>query len=119
MEKRLTLAAAALTLAAIGLLPVVTMIASTFYVHAGFSLIAYEALLASGKELMLLMGHSIVLSLSVTFFAIALGVPLGVLLGRTDLPLRGSLTILLTLPLLVPPYVIAVAWFNVLSSTGW
>src|ERR1700730_3766595 len=26
---------------------------------------------------------------------------------------------LLTLPLLVPPYVIAVAWFAVLGSTGW
>jgi iron(III) transport system permease protein len=42
-----------------------------------------------------------------------------VLLGRTDLHLRGAFTMLLTLPLLIPPYVIAVAWFAVLGSSGW
>jgi iron(III) transport system permease protein len=119
MEKRLTLAVAALTVAAIGLLPVLTMIANSFYVHGKFSLTAYETLLGSGEDLMLLVGHSIFLSMFVTFFAVVLGVPLGVLLGRTDLPLRHAFTILLTLPLLVPPYVIAVAWFNVLGPRGW
>ena len=119
MEKRLTLAAAALALIAIGLLPVLAMVANTFYVSGEFSLTAYEALLASGKQLTLLMGRSVLLSVSVTFVAMVAGVPLGVLLGRTDLPLRGALTMLLTLPLLVPPYVIAVAWFAVLGSSGW
>jgi iron(III) transport system permease protein len=119
MEKRLTLAAAALALVAIGLLPVLAMVANTFYVAGEFSLTAYEAPLASGKQLTLLMGHSVLLSVSVTFLAIVVGVPLGVLLGRTDLPWRGALTMLLTLPLLIPPYVIAVAWFAVLGSTGW
>ena len=119
MEKRLTLAAAALALIAIGLLPVLAMVANTFYVAGEFSLTAYEALLASGKQLTLLMGRSVLLSVSVTFVAMVAGVPLGVLLGRTDLPLRGALTMLLTLPLLIPPYVIAVAWFAVLGSSGW
>jgi iron(III) transport system permease protein len=119
MEKRLTLTAAALTLAAIGLLPVLAMIANTFYGNSGFSLDAYDTLLGSGRELLPLIGHSILLSLLVTFFAILLGVPLGVLLGRTDLPLRRVLAIVLTSPLLVPPYVAAVAWFNVLGSRGW
>ena len=119
MEKRLTLAAAALALIAIGLLPVLAMVANTFYVAGEFSLTAYEALLASGKQLTLLMGRSVLLSVSVTFVAMVVGVPLGVLLGRTDLPLRGAFMMLLTLPLLVPPYVIAVAWFAVLGSTGW
>ena len=97
MEKRLTLAAAALALVAIGLLPVLAMVAKTFYVAGEFSLTAYEALLASGKQLTLLMGHSVLLSVSVTFVAMVVGVPLGVLLGRTDLPLRGAFTMLLTL----------------------
>ena len=90
MEKRLTLAAAALALIAIGLLPVLAMVANTFYVAGEFSLTAYETLLASGKQLTLLMGRSVLLSLSVTFVAMVVGVPLGVLLGRTDLPLRGA-----------------------------
>jgi iron(III) transport system permease protein len=119
MEKRLTLAASALTLAAIGFLPVLAMIASSFYGHGAFSMAACGTLLGSGKKLMPLIGHSLLLSVSVTFFAIVLGVPLGVLLGRTDLPLRRALTIALTLPLLVPPYVAAVAWFNVVGSRGW
>jgi iron(III) transport system permease protein len=119
MEKRLTLTAAALTLAAIGLLPVLAMIANTFYVQGGFSFGAYDALLGSGKELLPLIKHSLLLAIFVTLFAILLGVPLGVLLGRTDLPLRRAFTVALTLPLLVPPYVVAVAWFNVLGSRGW
>src|SRR5262249_7425793 len=119
MEKRLTLTAAALTLAMIGLLPVLAMIANTFYGQGGFSLAAYDALLGSSKELVPLIGHSLLLSVFVPFFAILLGVPLGVLLGRTDLPLRRAFTVVLTLPLLVPPYVIAVAWFNVLGSRRW
>src|SRR6202045_207801 len=95
------------------------IVASTFYVAGEFSLKAYEALLASSKQLALLMGRSVLLSLSVTFLAMIVGTPLGVLLGKTDLPLRGAFTMLLALPLLVPSYVIAVAWFVVLGSTGW
>src|SRR6202023_2051098 len=64
-------------------------------------------------------GRSVLLSLSVTVLAMIVGTPLGVLLGKTDLPLRGAFTMFLTLPLLLPPYVIAVAWFAVLGSTGW
>ena len=118
MEKRLTLLAAAFVLVAIGLLPVLAMIAKTFYGAGGFDLTAYEALLASGKQLAVLMGHSVLLSLSVTIVAMIIGVPLGVLLGRTDLPYRGILVIALTLPLLVPPYVFAVAWFTALGPAG-
>jgi iron(III) transport system permease protein len=118
MERRLTLSAAALVPVAIGLAPVLAMVAKTFYATGGFGLGAYEALLASGKQLTVLMGHSVLLSLSVTTLAVITGVPLGVLLGRTDLPLRGTLAILLALPLLVPPYVIAVACFTALGPAG-
>ena len=119
MEKRVTLAAGALALTVIGLMPVLMIVASTFYVAGEFSLTTYQALLASSKQLAPLMGRSVLLSLSVTLLAMMVGTPLGVLLGKTDLPLRGAFTMLVTLPLLLPPYVIAVAWFAVLGSTGW
>ena len=45
--------------------------------------------------------------------------PLGVLLGKSDLPLRRSFAVLFTLPLLIPPYVIAVAWSSALGKGGW
>lgn len=119
MAKRLTLAAAAAALVVIGLAPVLAMVANTFFVAGHFSLTAYQALLASGKQLLPLMSHSIVLSASVTFFALLVGAPLGVLLARTDLPWRGAFAIILTMPLLVPPYVIAVAWFTAVGPGGW
>jgi iron(III) transport system permease protein len=84
-----------------------------------FSLKAYQALLASGKQQWVLMGHSLLLSVGVTFFATMVGVPLGVLLGKTDLPFRRAFTVLLAVPLLIPPYVIAVAWFAVIGAGGW
>src|SRR4029078_2256695 len=78
-----------------------------------------RALLGSGKRQWVLMGHSLLLSVGVTFFATIVGVPLGILLGKTDLPFRRAFTVLLTVPLLIPPYVIAVAWFAVIGAGGW
>lgn len=103
MEKRLTLAAAAALLAVIGLLPLLTMVINSFFVDGLFSLKAYQALWDSGRQQLVLMGQSVLLSLYVTLLATVVGVPLGVLLGKTDLPFRLTLTVLLTLPLLIPP----------------
>ena len=64
------------------------------------------------------MAHSIALSLLTASISTLVGIALGVLLGKTDLPLRGSLTLLFTVPLLFPPYVLAVAWFSILGRTG-
>jgi iron(III) transport system permease protein len=100
-------------------LPILAMAASTFFADGGFSLKAYQVSFASGRQPMRLMGQSVVLSLSVTFFATVVGVPLGVLLGKSDLPLRRSFVVLFTLPLLIPPYVIAVAWSSALGKGGW
>ena len=119
MQKRLTLIAAAVLLVVIGLLPVLMMVANSFVVDGVFSVAAYRALLASGKQQWVLMGHSLSLSLGVAFFATTVGVPLGLLLGKTDLPFRRTFTILLAVPLLIPPYVIAVAWFAVIGAGGW
>src|SRR6516162_6899378 len=95
------------------------MVTNSFFVDGLFSLKAYQALWDSGRQQLVLMGQSVLLSLYVTFLATVVGVPLGVLLGKTDLPFRLTLTVLLTLPLLIPPYVIAVAWFAVLGSGSW
>jgi iron(III) transport system permease protein len=119
LEKRLTLAAAAALLAVIGPLPLLTMVTGSFFVDGSFSLKAYQPLWESGRQQWVLMGHSVLLSVWVTFLATIVGVPLGILLGKTDLPFRRALTVLLTVPLLLPPYVIAVAWFGVLGSGGW
>jgi iron(III) transport system permease protein len=119
LQKRLFLLAAAILLAVIGLLPVLTMVAKSFFADGVISLKAYRTLIGSGEQQWVLLGHSLLLSLGVTFFATLVGVPLGLLLGKTDLPFRRTLTVLLAVPLSIPPYVIAVAWFAVTSAGGW
>jgi iron(III) transport system permease protein len=119
LEKRLTLATAAALLAVIGLLPVLAMVASSFYISGSFSLKAYQALLASSQQYALLLGRSMLLSFLTSALATVVGVPLGVLIGKSDLPWRGTFAVLFTVPLLIPPYLIAVAWGAIVGKGGW
>lgn len=118
MQKRLTLTAAAILLVIIGLLPVLVMVANTFFVNGGFSAKAYEALLTTSKQQAVPMAHSMLLSFSTSAFATIAGVALGLLFGKTDLPLRHFFMGLFAVPLLLPPYVIAMAWFSILGKGG-
>ena len=118
MTERLILILATLVLALIGLLPVAAMLKETLIADGSFSINAYRALLASDGQFGLLMGHSLQLSFLTAAISTLIGVPLGVLLGKTDLPLRGALTLLFTAPLLIPSYVLAIAWFSILGRTG-
>jgi hypothetical protein len=118
VTERLTLILATLILAVIGLLPVAAMLGETLIADGGFSVNAYRALLSSDGQFLLLMGHSLQLSLLTAIVSTLVGVPLGVLLGKTDLPLRGAFTLLFAAPLLMPSYVLAVAWFSILGRTG-
>src|SRR5690348_15545849 len=113
MAERLTLALATLLLAVIGLLPVGAMLGQTLVADGGFSLSAYRTLVNSNDQLASLMGHSLLLSLLTASISTLIGVPLGVLLGKSDIPLRTTLTLLLAIPLLIPSFVLAVAWRNV------
>jgi iron(III) transport system permease protein len=47
------------------------------------------------------------------------GTLLGVLIARTDLPLRAALAGVLTFPLFLPPYIVALAWFTVFGWDGF
>ena len=93
-------------LALIGLLPVAAMFKETLIADGRFSLDAYRALLASGGHLVLLMGHSLQLAFLTASLSTLIGVPLGVLLGKTDLPWRSALTLVFAAPLLIPSYVL-------------
>jgi iron(III) transport system permease protein len=95
------------------------MAANSFYLDGRFSLAAYKALWAHSEQQRTPMGHSLLLSLSVAVMAMGVGVPLGVVLGKTDLPFPRLFAALLTVPLLIPSYVLAVAWTAVLGSSGW
>ncbi len=119
MTERLTLTCAALLLAAVGLSPLVAMLIQTLYADGHFSLRSYQSFLSSDGTFVSLMGHSLLLSFLTAGFATVIGVPLGVLLGKSNLPFRRPLAVAFTLPLLLPPFVSAVAWSSVFARNGW
>ena len=55
-------------------------------------------------------GATLLLSLSVLSFTLLLGVPLGWLIGRTNLPGASTWRAICTVPYVVPPYISAIAW---------
>jgi iron(III) transport system permease protein len=108
----------AVLLMGLGLSPLVDIFAQSLFVDGQFSLALFHNLFASSQT-----RHLLITSLSlgglVTLLSLLVGLPLGILLGKSDVPSRSLLITLLTVPLLIPPYVYAVAWFNLLGRQGW
>ena len=118
MQRRLTLLLIVAALLIIGLLPVGMMLGKSFVVDGKLTLEVYERLFANPREYWTPMRHSLTLAALTAGIAVMLGVPLGLLLGKSDLPFRHALGVLLSIPLLIPPYILAVSWFNVLAGDG-
>lgn len=117
MARRGFLTCIVVLLLAIGMLPVLSMLIKSVIADGHFSLASYGGLLTSAHQ-WTLMGHSMALSSLVTALTVAVGVPLGILFGETDLPFRRFFTVLFVIPLLIPPYIIAVSWFDLLGREG-
>ncbi|PKM69067.1 MAG: iron ABC transporter permease [Firmicutes bacterium HGW-Firmicutes-2] len=66
-----------------------------------------------------LLGKTLSLMVAVTIIAVVLGVSLAFLLVRTDLPFKKLLSWLVAIPLVIPPYVGAVAYILVLGPSGF
>ncbi len=118
MQRRLTLLLVAGALVIIGLLPLVMMLSKSFLVDDTLTFAVYEKLFANAREQWAPMAHSLTLASLTAVFAMLLGVPLGLLLGKTDLPFRRALAVLFSIPLLIPPYILAVSWFTLLARDG-
>jgi len=117
LAKRVFLVFVVILLFGIGMLPVLSMLVKSVMVDGRFSLASYGGVMTSPRQ-WTLMGNSMALASLVTIFTVAVGVPLGILLGKTDLPCRRFFTILFVIPLLIPPYIIAVSWFDLLGREG-
>jgi iron(III) transport system permease protein len=65
-----------------------------------------------------LLVRSLLLAAAVTAGALAIGVPLGVLVGRTDARGRGAAWLLHAFPTFLPPFLLALGWFQLLGRTG-
>lgn len=65
-----------------------------------------------------LLGRSLLLAGGVTVIALTIGVPLGVLIGRADVPLRRLLWLVHTFPMFLPPFLPTLGWFHWFGREG-
>ena len=108
----------AVLLVGLGLSPIVDIFTQSLFVNGRFSFDLFYNLFASTQTRHLLL-TSLSLAGLVTLLSLLVGLPLGILLGKSDIPGRPFLITLFTIPLLIPPYVQAVAWFHLLGRQGW
>src|SRR5215203_6387013 len=77
----------------------------------------YRQLLTEPRQRGLML-TSIVLGGGAAIFATVLGAPLGLLFARSRLPAKRFLRIALILPMVVPPYIVALAWVLLTGPVG-
>ncbi len=114
---RWAMATWAVVLALAILAPSGVMLLASLEGENGPSLAAYSNVLATPRQLGLF-AKSLALAAGTTLLALTLGVPIGFALARIDVPLRRFWYALLVLPLVLPPYLFAVAWIDLLAPGG-
>jgi len=78
---------------------------------------AYSALLLDERQRGLLW-NSAAIGAGTAGLASLVGVPLGLALARTRLPFKGVLRIALAMPVLLPPYIMGLAWIYLGGAAG-
>ena len=79
---------------------------------------AYSAIALDARQRSLL-ANTALLGTGTALLATAIGVPLGIALGRITLPRKALLRLALAAPVLLPPYIAGLALTYVGSSQGW
>ena len=111
-EQRIVLLAAALVLFVAALLPLVWLFGELPAAgRAAFALLGTS-------RLWLLLLRSLLLSAAVTAVSLGIGIPLGLLIGRMDVPGRRLLWVIHGFGMFLPPFVLALGWFHLLGRTG-
>ena len=118
MQKRVILAFFVAVFIIVGLMPALSMVWHSFYVDGQWSLAAYRQVLNSTYQWRLF-GKSLLLASLVTALSLIVGLPLAIVLQKSDLYLRRVFTLLLVVPLLLPPYIGALSWYYLLGRQGY
>jgi iron(III) transport system permease protein len=117
-SRAIVLTAANLTFLLICALPAIYMFGSSFMSKdGGFTLASYSRIIAEPRQRGLLL-TSATLGFGSAFLATVLGAPLGILLARGDIPYRRIVRVLLSIPLVIPPYVLALSWILLTGPGG-
>lgn len=74
--------------------------------------------LLGSPAIWLLLARSLGMATAVAVLAVLVGVPLGFILGRTDLPGRTPALLLHVFPMFLPPFILALGWFHLFGAGG-
>src|SRR6266545_1052797 len=117
-QRAIVLGIAAAIFIAVCVLPVLYMFGASFIGPAGgFSAKNYGRLFMDERQRALL-ANSIFLGIGTTVLATLIGAPLGLLLARSDLPVKRFLRLALVIPLVIPSYILGLAWIYIGGSAG-
>jgi iron(III) transport system permease protein len=103
--------------ATVALLPECALFLQSIWHDGRLSFAAYSSVLSEPRQWSLLR-NTLALAAGTTVLAALLGVPAGYALERRRVFMPGVFTCLLALPLLVPPYINAVVWADLLGRNG-
>lgn len=97
--------------------PVACMIGASLVHEGRFSLRAYESLLTSSREHVLL-ARTLAIGLGTGAVAVAVGVPFAIAVRRTNVAFRGVFSAVALAGILIPSYFHAIAWTILLTWTA-
>lgn len=112
-SRTVAIGTAAIIFAVCCILPVAYLFATSLRgLHA-----AAAGLLLDARQRTLLL-NTFLLGAGVAVFSTAIGAPLGIALARVPLRRKAAIRLVLAAPILLPPYVVALAWIYLGTGTG-
>ncbi len=113
-----TLVLAVLLLIVLVVYPLAQLVLQSFQFNQHWSFTGYTAALKDESNLLALL-HSLEVTLAVMVGATMLGTGLAWLVARTDLPGRNTFRTAFVLPFMIPPFIGALAWLQILGPVGY
>jgi len=104
-------------LIAVVILPVFMIIYYTFWDGSKIDFEMFKDVLMQ-KENLTAMKNTLIIGLFATLFATLVGVFFAWLLGRSDIPMKGFMKFLFSIPFMIPPFLAAMSWDMMFSGRG-
>ncbi|MBR1671785.1 MAG: iron ABC transporter permease, partial [Fretibacterium sp.] len=90
-------------------IPIFMIVYNAFFYEGKFDLSLFTSVIFD-RENLKAMGNTIIIALAVTVFGTIMGLFYAWLLGRSDIPAKGFMRALFTIPYMFPPFFGAMAW---------
>ena len=106
------------TLLVLVIYPLFSLLLRAFISEGHFSLQNFHKVFIT-KDIYVALSHSIFVSTISTVFATIIGVILAWIVSRTDIPFRKQIKTGLVMPFLIPPFIAAIAWLQLIGPAGY